>query len=40
VFVVYSVFIEPVIDSGLEIDMVAEVTGAGRGDKEIGLVRH
>jgi hypothetical protein len=38
VFVVYSVLIEPVIESGLEIDMVTEVTRARRGDKEIGFV--
>jgi hypothetical protein len=37
-FVVYSVFVEPVINGGLEIDMVTEVAGTGRGDEELGFV--
>jgi hypothetical protein len=39
VFVVYSVFVEPVVNGGLEIDMIAEVSGSCRGDEELGFVR-
>lgn len=36
--VVNSVLVEPVVESGFEIDVVAEVAGAGRGDEEVRLV--
>lgn len=37
-FVIYSVFVEPVIDGGLEIDVITEVAWSGRSDKELSLV--
>lgn len=37
-FVVYSVFVEPVIDGRLEIDVITEVAWSGGGDKELSLV--
>jgi len=37
-FVIYSVFVEPVIDGGLEIDVITEVSWSGGGDKELSLV--
>jgi len=39
-FVIYSVFVEPVIDGGLEIDVITEVSWSGGGDKELSLVRY
>lgn len=38
VFVVYSVFVEPVIDGGLEVDVITEVAWSGTGDKELSLI--
>lgn len=37
-FVIYSVFVEPVIDGGLEIDVITEVSWSGGGDKELSLI--
>lgn len=36
--IIYSVFIEPVVNGRLEIDMVTEVTGSGGGHEELSLV--
>lgn len=38
VLVVDSVLVEPVVDVGLEVDVVSEVSGSGRGDKEAVFV--
>ena len=38
VFVVDSVLVEPVIDVGLEVDVVSEVAGPGGADEEAVLV--
>ena len=37
-FVVDSVLVEPVIDVGLEVDVVSEVAGPGGADEEAVLV--
>ena len=34
-FVVDSVFIEPVVDGGFEVDVITEVAWPGGGDKEV-----
>ncbi|MDD2984742.1 MAG: hypothetical protein PHQ74_15290 [Crocinitomicaceae bacterium] len=39
-FVIYSVFVEPVIDGGLEIDVITEVSWSSGGDKELSFVRY
>lgn len=36
--VVDSVLIEPVVDGGLEIDVIAEVSRTGAGDKELSFI--
>ncbi len=38
VFVVDSVFLEPVVDGGLEVDVVTEVSWSGTGHEELCLV--
>ena len=35
--IVNSVFIEPVIDGGFEINVIAEVAGTSRGGEELRL---
>ena len=34
-FVVDSVLVEPVVDGGFEVDVIAEVAGSCRGDEEV-----
>jgi hypothetical protein len=38
VFVMDSVFVEPVVDGGLEIDVITEVSRTSRCDKELSLI--
>jgi hypothetical protein len=35
-----SVLVEPVIEGGLEIDVITEVSRSGRCDKEVGFIRY
>jgi hypothetical protein len=39
VLIVDSVFIEPVIEGGLEVDVISEVSGSGGCDKELCFIR-
>jgi hypothetical protein len=37
--VVDSILIEPVVEGGLEVDVISEVARPGRGDEELCLIR-
>lgn len=37
--IVDSIFIEPVIESGFEVDVISEVSGSCGGDKELSFIR-
>lgn len=39
VLIVDSIFIEPVIESGFEVDVISEVSGSCGGDKELCFIR-
>lgn len=38
--IVNSVLVEPVVDGGLEIDVISKVSGSRRSDKELCFIRN